>query len=581
MRGSAPITPLSGGQWAGPYTLSQITAEQPTPGKELSEIVHAVVLPDPDGAVLFWCRVYTGDKDPSAATGHAGSYGPTHTWLWESNSPQNVTKIDIPNALSGTQDGTRDFFCGGHQFLPNGNIITFGGTDLPSSGSTPTGHIGAAIFDLATQTWSFSANAMNNSRWYPNAFPGRGNAKNDLFILGHEHDPQPTSYAQEHHDRYSWSSNAWASPTSTANRLHPGVGNACTTNEALFAVEDYPRAHRLAKEKRIAYFELGSGALSQIAFLAVDDSTVACPSSTPPVERWFLRSPDYPPFGQGTPAAQHEEGSTAHYVIAGANGSVDYEQIYVAAGYERLSSGNVAQNEVDQIRNPNETTADWNEGIGGAVDNPPDLAHARINQNMVILADGSMLVVGGNDTASGGPSIEIPECYLPSEFGGTTGLWKEMNSHDEERRYHSVAGLLPDGRVFSAGGDLPVTSHHSIEIFSPPYLYAGSRGVVTNFSSVSWDTTNFTTYNFDVQFRAGVQVRHIGLVKTGSITHSFDSSQRYVKLFESAARQTIGTDKYRITIDQPSIEACPAGDYMLFVVSTDGVPSLATMIHVS
>lgn len=574
------LPPSVGGQWAGPYVLNQITSEHPTPGKELSEIAHAVVLPDPDGAVLFWCRVYKGDKDPAASTGHAGSYGPTHTWLWKPGSPQNVTKKDIPNALSGTLDGTRDFFCGGHQFLPNGNIITFGGTDLPNSTiTTPMGHPGAAIFDLGTQTWSFFSSAMNYSRWYPNAFPGRGNAKGDLFILGHDEAPS-TSIGQQNHDRYFSSTGTWASIISTANRLHPGLGNPCSTSDPLLAVEDYPRAHRLAREPRIAYFQLGVGPASQIGFLAVDDSTVACPTTAFPVERWFMRTPDYPPFGQGTPAREHREASTAHYVIMDPGGNVKYEQIFVAAGWERVSSTNVAQHEVEQIRNPNESTANWNQGVGGVVDDPPDLNYQRLNQNMVILADGSMLVVGGNDTAAGAPSIQIPERFLPVEFGGTGVAWKEMNSHDAERRYHSVAGLLPDGRVFSAGGDLPESSHHSVEIFSPPYLFGGSRGVVSNVSLVTWNTSQFGSQTLDVQFRTGVQVRHVGLLKTGSITHSFDSSQRYIKLNQPSDPLGIGTDKYRITIDQPTSDAWPPGDYMLFVVSTEGVPSLATMIHI-
>ena len=38
------------------------------------------------------------------------------------------------------------------------------------------------------------------------------------------------------------------------------------------------------------------------------------------------------------------------------------------------------------------------------------------------------------------------------------------------RGYHSVALLLPDGRVLSAGGD---ANARNAEIFSPPYLFKG------------------------------------------------------------------------------------------------------------
>ena len=42
------------------------------------------------------------------------------------------------------------------------------------------------------------------------------------------------------------------------------------------------------------------------------------------------------------------------------------------------------------------------------------------------------------------------------------------------RNYHSVALLMPDGRVFSAGGGLCgacQTNHPDAQIYSPPYLF--------------------------------------------------------------------------------------------------------------
>ena len=50
------------------------------------------------------------------------------------------------------------------------------------------------------------------------------------------------------------------------------------------------------------------------------------------------------------------------------------------------------------------------------------------------------------------------------------------------RLYHSVAVLLPDGRVYVAGGGgTPlVTDQKSAQIFSPPYLFKGPRPTVSS-----------------------------------------------------------------------------------------------------
>jgi hypothetical protein len=137
-----------------------------------------------------------------------------------------------------------------------------------------------------------------------------------------------------------------------------------------------------------------------------------------------------------------------------------------------------------------------------------------------------------------------------------------------------------DSRIDSHAGGEFLASHHSVEIFSPPYLFKGTRPVVNNVSAVTWMIGFGPTQNtLDVQFRAGVQIRHVALIKTGSVTHGFDSSQRHVTLEQGAL--LIGTDKYQLTITEPlDYLAAPKGDYMLFVVSTEGVPSLATMIHI-
>ncbi len=99
---------------------------------------------------------------------------------------------------------------------------------------------------------------------------------------------------------------------------------------------------------------------------------------------------------------------------------------------------------------------------------------ARVWANTVLLADGTVMVVGGGQSGSYGDPITTAEIYDPA-----TGAWTKMAAQTAPRIYHSTAVLLPDGRVLSAG-----ESHGSLaqtgEIFSPPYLFQGARPVISS-----------------------------------------------------------------------------------------------------
>jgi hypothetical protein len=93
----------------------------------------------------------------------------------------------------------------------------------------------------------------------------------------------------------------------------------------------------------------------------------------------------------------------------------------------------------------------------------------RLWANTVLLADGTVLVVGGGTTSYYGGPIRTAEIYNPA-----TRTWTEMAAQTAPRMYHSTALLLPDGRVLSAGQSSGKYENTG-EIFSPPYLFKGAR----------------------------------------------------------------------------------------------------------
>jgi len=189
----------------------------------------------------------------------------------------------------------------------------------------------------------------------------------------------------------------------------------------------------------------------------------------------------------------------------------------------------------------------------------------RKNLNVVLLPDGKVLAVGGNN----GPGL-YDEPVLGSEmFDPVTETWTQMAAQQAPRAYHSTALLLPDGRVLSAGHD-DGTLQSTAEIYSPPYLFAGPRPVIGAApSAVGYGTS------FAVSTAQAASIDQVALVRANSSTHGVNFDQRHVPLTFSAGAGGL-------TVSAPASGAeAPPGWYMLFLVDDAGVPSVATWVKVS
>jgi len=102
------------------------------------------------------------------------------------------------------------------------------------------------------------------------------------------------------------------------------------------------------------------------------------------------------------------------------------------------------------------------------------MANRRYSHNLLVLADGSVLAIGGHDTAdqTGHTGPRTVERWDP-----TTETWSSMTPMRDLRGYHSTTLLLPDGRVLTAGGGRFSTAldFKTAQIWSPPYLFKGAR----------------------------------------------------------------------------------------------------------
>jgi galactose oxidase len=203
-----------------------------------------------------------------------------------------------------------------------------------------------------------------------------------------------------------------------------------------------------------------------------------------------------------------------------------------------------------------------------------DMVYARSFNNSVVLPDGEVLVIGGQQhpqsfTDTG--AVLSPELWDPA-----TGKFTVMAPEAIPRDYHSVALLLPDGRVFSGGGGLCggcTTNHPDGQIFTPPYLLnadgtARPRPVINTApaTSTTGSTITVTTDSAALRF---------ALVRMTAVTHGVNNDQRRIPLTPA----TVNGTTYTLQLPSDKGVVLP-GNYMLFALDANGTPSVAKIINI-
>jgi hypothetical protein len=249
----------------------------------------------------------------------------------------------------------------------------------------------------------------------------------------------------------------------------------------------------------------------------------------------------------------------------------------------------------------------------------------------VVLPDGKVLIGHGVNRTPGACTIDEGGVTRPCTFAEREGHHFQMfdpatsavtrlAKTTVSRGLHGTATLLPDASVFFAGenrealvrpddpsyplraswapdGELrrgdPDQGVPVGQIFSPPYLFKQGGTRATRPKVV--DSPDDISYggHFDVKIAGRAdQVGSVVLLRSDHNTHSLTAGDRYVKLAfrvrdhggEGERRdkddQRGRDDKADLRVIAPSVPAqAVPGVYMLFVVDTNGVPSVGQQVR--
>jgi galactose oxidase len=411
-----------------------------------------------------------------------------------------------------------DMFCPGTALLSDGRVMVNGGGMYVATTS---------IYSSADNTWKNSGD-MNRNRWYNSSttLPD-GN----VFTLGGINDgggdPKTIVEAGERWDGLGWR----MLPGARTQPLFDGVKTSY-----LARAEQHPRG-----------------------FVAPNGKVfVAGPT---PNMLW------YDPSSGGTGG----DGSSS---FAGRRGDDSFATnnvtVMLEPGKILSAGGNPNYNETGSLQtasSANTYLIDINAEVKtrklAAMKSP------RAYANGVVLPDGQVLVVGGvphgkgfNDSAA----IMSPELFDPK-----LETWMTMAAMRVPRAYHSIALLLPDGRVLSGGGGLCGdcgVNHPNVELFSPAYLFQGQRPKLEVVPSE-------VRYGAEFSVKASDEVTKFTLIRNSSVTHSTNLDQRFMRL--ESQRDAVG----KFTLKAPAnANLAPPGYYMLFGLNANNVPSVAKILRV-
>jgi len=487
-----------------------------------SGAVHAVQLYD--GKVLIMAG--SGNQWQNLQPGHWTS------WVWDPSKTGAAAWKYVATPI--------DMFCAGHAELANGNILIAGGTTMypqyDNNGNLVHDWHGAKqayIFDVASESYQQVQN-MGGARWYPSlitvgngkvvAVGGLDDQAENLGLVSHNNDTP---------ELFDPASKTWtALPPMNFTTNDPATQtNQRTTSTVTTRTFPFYAGMVLTADGKLFYSGESNG-----------DNGI-------PSGFWDYLNGTFQSTGMLPNAYDRNAGATVLLPPA------QDQKVMVMGG----GDWNMASTADTEIMNLGTKT--WVKG--------PSLSAAKMYVGAVILPDYTVFETNGAANFRVG-GVHTAETYNPQ-----TNSFTVDNSPALDRLYHSNAFLQPDGRVVVMGSQpLDGSFEMHISVWTPPYLYKNARPTVSG-PNHQFDYSGNPLGSFTITTAPGTTVGKASLIRPSATTHSTDPDQRLVDLKVTANAD--GT--YSLTAPTNS-NIAPAGQYMLFVTDSNGVPSVADWVSI-
>jgi plastocyanin len=193
----------------------------------------------------------------------------------------------------------------------------------------------------------------------------------------------------------------------------------------------------------------------------------------------------------------------------------------------------------------------------------PNLNKPRPEQcTAVLLPDGKVFIAGGMPGAPGPAEIFDPK--------NPSAGWLQCADMKYIRGYHSSNILLVDGSVLMGGDPASGGGPTPHERYYPGYFSLARPIITTAPASVAHGAA------FNVQSPNATSIAEVVLIRPGAVTHGFNQTQRFVGC------AITGTGGGAIQVQSPPDgNVAPPGYYILFIADVARVPSIGRWIRLT
>jgi hypothetical protein len=516
--------------------------------------VHAALLPT--NKILFWSDDQDGPVIPLAGTFKNGAWA--------------VLDLAGPATSAKKQFMEKNIFCSGQCLLGDGRALVVGG-DRGSGVNNRAVH----FFDPAAEIWAPQPD-LPDGRWYPTVVTW---TDSHAVVLAGDNRPDPNT-AEPNSTAQFWPKGASDLPIQFDAELKLGG-----TYPFVFVLPDGRLFFHLHDKTRI------------VKELSSDESkgfNSATKFEDPEGSRTY-------PYSGTAVLLPLRPGSNPSYrarvlLMGGAKSAGPGPPMPAKASCVRFDPLEIGPYHWEKVK---------------------PMANPRVLPDAVLLPDGKVLVVNGS--LSGQADFAPSPVYEAELYDPDKDEWTTMAPMSIPRLYHATALLMPDARVMTAGTDpkwngaaLDFAEKEMyqklkiqptvVEVFSPPYLFRGTRPQLT----LCPEKASYGA-SFEIATPDATTIKSAVLIRNGSCTHAFNSDQRFVeleilktlkpRLWIKWKDSTFSLGKFgQLTFKVPQaifvqsglqLKApptrfvAPPGYYMLFLLSGTGIPSVAQFLRLT